>query len=111
MAPTGTGKTIDVKLQLVVGAATPPTLTELLPWRAPKFVPARVTDVPAIPEFGAVLVILGGTVNATALLEFPPTVTTTDPLLAPLGTGTTIDVVLHVVGVADIPPNVIELLP
>jgi hypothetical protein len=111
LAPTGTGKTIDAELQLVVGAATPPMVTEPLPRLAPKFVPVIVTDVPTGPEAGVRLAILGGTVNATALLELPPTVTMTDPLLAPVGTGTTMDVMLQLVGVADTPPNVIELLP
>ena len=39
------------------------------------------------------------TVNITPLLATPPTVTTTFPVVAPLGTGTTIIVALQLVGV------------
>lgn len=63
------------------------------------------------PEAGVTLVIVGVTVNATALLALPPTVTITDPVLAPMGTGAIMDVALQLVAVADTPPNVIELFP
>jgi hypothetical protein len=58
-----------------------------------KFVPVSVTDTaaPCAPLFGLTVVIAGAagfTVNATALLPTPPTVTTTLPVLAPLGTAT-----------------------
>src|SRR5947208_11277456 len=46
------------------------------------------------------------TLNDIPLLACPPTVTTTFPVLAPVGTGTTIDVPPHVVGVATTPLNV-----
>ncbi len=76
-----------VSLQLVGVAATPLNFTVLLPWVAPKLDPAMVTAVPALPESGLRLLILGtGTVNETALLAELPTVTTIFPLLAPLGT-------------------------
>jgi hypothetical protein len=58
-------------------------------------------------------VIVGGivTVKVTLLLTRPPTVTTTGPLVAPLGTGTVIFVALQAVGVATVPLNVTVLVP
>ena len=53
----------------------------------------------------------GMTVNATALLATPPTVTTTLPVVAPLGTGTMMLVALQLVGVAGALLNVIVLVP
>jgi hypothetical protein len=50
-------------------------------------------------------------VKLTPLLASPPTVTTTFPLLAPAGTGTTILVADHVVGVATAPLKVTVLDP
>src|SRR5436309_16062848 len=47
----------------------------------------------------------------TRSLAIPPTVTTTFPVVAPLGTGTTILVPLQLVGVAPIPLNVTVLVP
>src|SRR5258708_14170813 len=51
------------------------------------------------------------TVNGTPLLAWPPTVTTTLPVVAPAGTGTTILVALQLVGVAAVPLNVTVLVP
>jgi hypothetical protein len=69
-------------------------------------------DVPIAPEEGERLVTLGGmTVNAIALLCTPPTVTTTLPVVAPLGTGTVTLVALQLVGVAGVPLNVTVLVP
>jgi len=45
------------------------------------------------------------------LLACPATVITTLPVVAPLGTGTTMLVSLQLVGVARVPLNVIELVP
>jgi hypothetical protein len=45
------------------------------------------------------------------LLATPPTVTTTFPVVAPLGTGATIVVALQLVGVAAVPLNVTVLVP
>jgi hypothetical protein len=53
----------------------------------------------------------GVTVKLTALLATPPTVTTTLPVVAPLGTGTTMEAALQLVGVAAVPLNVTVLLP
>ena len=61
-----------------------------------------VTEVPTPPEVGDRLVMLGAveTVKLTPLLATPPTVTTTLPVVAPVGTGATIEVALQLVGVA-----------
>jgi len=51
------------------------------------------------------------TEKLTPLLPTPPTVTTTLPLAAPVGTGTTMLVELQLVGVVAIPLNVTVLVP
>ena len=87
----------------VVGVASVPlNRTVLVPCVAPKFAPVIVTAVPTGPDVGASVVIVGGTVtvNGTPLLARPPTVTTTLPVVAPLGTGTAMLVALQLVGVA-----------
>src|SRR5207253_1212291 len=58
-----------------------------------------------------VSVAVGTTVKATPLLAAPPAVTVTFPVVAPLGTGTTMLVVDHEVGVASVPLNVTVLAP
>ncbi len=75
--------------------------------------PAIVIEVPAAPEVGLRLVMLGGveTINAMALLVTPPTVTTTFPVVAPAGTGAIMDVLFQLVGVAAVPLNVTALVP
>jgi len=80
---------------------------------APKFVPVIVTEVPTTPDVGFRLVMLGGTrtVKFTALLATPPTVTTTLPVAAPVGTGTAMLVALQLVGVAAVPLNLTVLVP
>jgi hypothetical protein len=103
-----------VALQLVGVAVVPLNVTVLDPCVVPKFVPVIVTDVPTGPEVGVTLVILGAgtvTVNTTPLLACPPTVTTTFPVIAPAGTGTTMLVALQLVGVAVVPLNVTVLDP
>jgi len=67
-----------------------------------------------IPDVGFRPVTLGPglvTVKLTPLLATPPTVTTTFPVVAPLGTGTTMVVPLQLVGVAAVPLNVTVLVP
>lgn len=73
-----------------------------------------MTAVPTEPETGFKLVMLGAvevTVNVTALLATPLAVTTTLPVVAPVGTGTPMLVALQLVGVALIPLNVTVLVP
>ena len=52
-----------------------------------------------------------GTVKATPLLAEPPTVTITFPVVAPLGTGATIEAELQLVGAASVPLKVTVLVP
>ena len=72
---------------------------------APKFVPVIVTGAPTAPLVGDRLVMLGAatTVKFTPLLFTPLALTTTLPVVAPLGTGATIEVALQLVGVAEVP--------
>jgi len=108
VAPVGTGTTTVVALQLVGVAVAPLNFTVLVPCVAPKFAPAIVTDPPINPDVGFRLVILGAgtvTVKFTPLLAVPPTVTTTLPVVAPAGTGTTMLVALQLVAVAVVPLN------
>lgn len=57
--------------------------------------------------------LVGGvvTVNGTPLPAWPPTVTTTLPVFAPIGTGTTMLVALQLVGAAEVPLKVTVLVP
>jgi hypothetical protein len=79
-----------------------------------------VQERPTNPKEGAVAVRLvgavGGVVSTTTakgapLLAIPPTVTTTFPVVAPVGTGTTICVLFQAVGEAGVPLKVTELGP
>src|SRR5437667_645342 len=94
LAPLGTVATMDVALQLVAVALVPLNVTVLVPCVEPKFVPVIVTDVPTAPEVGdsPLMFGVGSTVKLTPLLGTPLTVTTTLPVLAPLGTVATMDV-------------------
>jgi hypothetical protein len=67
--------------------------------------PLRSVSLPLPQEEATV------TVKPTPLLATPPTVTTTFPVVAPLGTGATILVALQLVGVAAVPLNVTVLVP
>jgi hypothetical protein len=114
VAPFGTGTTMLVALQLVGVPAVPLNFTVLVPCVVPKFVPVIVTGVPAGPDVTLRLVMLGAgivTVNVTPLLAVPPTVTTTLPVVAPFGTGTTMLVALQLVGVPGVPLNSTVLVP
>lgn len=112
-APAGTGTVMPVAPQLVGDADVPLKVTVLVPWLAPKFAPAIVTVVPTVPNTGLRLVMVGDgvTVKFTPLLATPRTVTTTLPLVAPLGTGATMLVAFQPVGVAAVPVNVTVLAP
>src|SRR5882762_9125386 len=72
-----------------------------------------VTNLPTLPVVGERLVILSpsGTVKPSVLLAMLLTVTTTFPVVAPVGTGTTIDPLPQVVGVAVVPLNFTVLVP
>ena len=114
VAAAGTRTARLVALQLLAAPADAPlNVTVLVPWATPKLVPEIVTKLPIGPEEGLMFVMLGigRTVKMTLLLAAPPTVTTTQPVAAPAGTGTVILVGLQVVGVAIVPLKVIVLLP
>jgi hypothetical protein len=88
-------------------------VTVLVPCAAPKPLPPMVTELLTEPAVGERLVMLGGgnTVNVTPALETPDTVTTTFPVVAPDGTGTTMLVFAQLVGVPGVPLKVIVLVP
>jgi hypothetical protein len=113
VAPLGTCTTIEVALQLLGVALVPLKLTVLVPWLAPKFDPLIITDVPTTPEDGDRPLITGDwiTVNGEPLLLVPPTVTTIFPVVAPLGTGTTIELALQLLGVEVVPLKLTVLVP
>jgi hypothetical protein len=111
VAVTGTVAVIEVSLQLPIDAAAPLKVTLPAPCVTPKWLPAIVTEVPMIPKPGVRPVICGVMVNVTPLLRFPPAVTTTGPVVAVAGIGTTILVALQLVGVAVTPLNVTILVP
>src|SRR6186997_1052457 len=102
-----------VVLQLLGVATVPLNATVLVPCVAPKLAPVIVTAVPTGPDVGLSVLIDGGTVTVkrTPLLARPPTVTTTFPVVAPLGTGTVRLVAVQPVGVASVPLNVTVLVP
>ena len=111
----GTVATIEVALQLpIVVAVVPLNATVLVPCVEPKFVPVIVTDAPTAPDVGDRLVMLGAdtTVNDDPLLATLLTVTTTLPVVAPVGTVATIEVALQLpIVVAVVPLNFIVLVP
>jgi len=113
VAPVGTDTTMLVSVQLEGAAEVPLNATVLVPWVEPKPEPAIVTDAPAVPELGDRLLMLGlgSTVNDRPLLSTPLACTTTLPVVAPLGTATTICVSLQLVGVAVTPLNATVLAP
>src|SRR6266567_776938 len=104
VAPAGTCAVMLVALHPVGVAAVPLNLTVLVPCVAPKFAPVIATEVPTRPDVGLRLEMVGAaavvTVNVIPLLATPPTVTTTLPVVAPAGTGTTMLVAPQLVGVA-----------
>jgi hypothetical protein len=113
-ALAGTGTTMVVAFQLVGVATAPLNNTALVPWLEPKLVPVIVTEVPGVPEVVERLVMLGAntTVNAEPLVATPPTVTTTLPVVAPVGTAATIRFADQFeIDVAAVPLNVTVLGP
>ena len=56
----GTGTLMLVALHAVGVPAVPLNVTVLVPWLAPKFAPAMVTEVPTTPDAGLRLVMLEG---------------------------------------------------
>src|SRR3954470_1002021 len=101
-----------------VGVAVKP-LNVMTPGVVPKSDPAMVTASPRWAIAGVADVTVGGgmTVNVQLLpghvLNTPPTVTTTGPAptVDPTGTGTVIELLFQVAGVAALPLNVTVLVP
>lgn len=115
VTPVGAIALIVPVPQELILAARPLNFTTLDPCVLPKFDPAMATVVPAEPELGVspFVLMLGPpvTVKVTPLLPCPATVTTTEPVVVPAGTGTMIDPGPQLKGVAAIPLKVIVLLP
>jgi hypothetical protein len=111
VAPVGTVATILVELQLVMLAVVPLNFTVLLPCEDPKVVPAIVIEAPTAPELGVRLLMWGTTVKLFPLLATPPTVTTTFPVVAALGTVALILEDPQLITDAVVPLNVTVLLP
>jgi hypothetical protein len=119
-APVGMTKDtfVAVKLETEAGIVPPPcwlSVTVGMALFALKFVPVTEMRVPTDAEVGVKLVMVGGgiTVKATPLLAAPDTVTTTFPVVAPLGMGTVmlVPAVLQIVGVPAVPLKVTVLVP
>ena len=115
VAPLGTVTAMLVLFQPeAVPALAPLKVTALAPWGAPKLLPAIMTTAPTAPEAGDKVEMTGRvvTVNKTPLLARPLAVTTTLPVLAPVGTVTVMLESLQLVGVAAlIPLKTTVLLP
>jgi hypothetical protein len=107
VAPVGTVVVMLVALQAVTVAVVPLNLTVLLPWLEPKLLPAIVAEAPTAPVDGVRLEILGAatTVKVFPLLATPETVTTTFPVVAPLGTVAVMLLTPQLVTVAVVPLN------
>src|SRR5882724_7957684 len=98
-----------VLFQLAGSAGTPLNATVLPTCVGPKLVPLTVIEVPTAPELGDIFVAPGETVKFAPYAE--STVTITGPVVAPTGTGTIIDSVPQLVGVAVTPLNETVLAP
>jgi hypothetical protein len=93
VAVAGTVTVIEVEFHADADPAeTPLNVTVLVPCVDPKFVPVIVTEIPVGPPEGDRLVMVGPvpTAKYMPLLAVPPTVTTTFPEVAPVGTLITI---------------------
>ena len=111
VAPAGTVTVIEVSAQLLAVAEVPLKVTFDVPCAAPKLVPVISTEVPTGPSAGLNPPIAGVTLKATPALAVPPAVTTTLPVVAPIGTATVIEVSLQLVGVAAVPLKATVLVP
>jgi len=111
VAVAGTAATMLVALQLEIVPVVPLNFTLPLPCVGPKFEPEMVTKAPGAAGLGDAPVILGAGVTVNVVPEFawPPTVTTTGPVVAPVGTGAVILVLPQAEGVAVVPLNLTVL--
>jgi len=106
VAPVGTTAVMLPVFQALIVAEVPLNVT--VPCVLPKFDPAITIDEPTAPLFGVRLVMVGVgiTVKLTPLLATPPAVTTTFPVVAPVGTVAVMLVPVQVVVVAVVPLKV-----
>lgn len=116
VAVPGTTATMEDALQLLMVAVLPLNVTLPFPWVGPKFEPAITMEEPIAPVLGVRELMLGGgvTVNSAPLLATPLTVTTTFPVVAPVGTGAVMLVELMLLIVALVPLKVtvvVEVVP
>lgn len=111
MVGPGTATMMLVALQVMTLPAIPLKVTKLLPWVAPKLAPVIVTEDPTKPEVGERLVMLGVMLKGTELLTKLPTTRNTLPVVAPAGTGTTMLVLLQLVGLPRAPLKSTVLVP
>lgn len=95
VAPAGTGTVMLVELHAVGLPTVPLNATVLEPWAEPNPVPLIVIELPTGPKELIRLEMFGVTENNAPLLETPPTVTTTFPVVAATGTGTVMNVGTH----------------
>ena len=112
--PAGTNAVMAVfDQELIVVAVVPLNVTVLDPCVVPKFEPLIDTAEPAPPDAGVALVMYGVviTVKVTPLLSSPLTVTTTLPVVAPLGTFTEMVPLFQEFTVAVVPMNLTVLDP
>lgn len=118
ITPAGTMATMVVGFQVgKLVPVIPPNVTVLLPFVDPKLTPVIVTELPAPPPGAERLEIPGPgfeaepTTKSAPLLDNPFTVKTTNPVVAPEGTGTLMEPVVQFVGTAATPLNVTVLVP
>lgn len=106
--PDGTTAVMLLAPQLEMVAVVPLNFTPPLPCDGPKFEPAITIEDPTAPVFGVRLLMLGApvTVKVTPLLAVPLTVTTTFPVVAPLGAVAVMLVELKLVIVPVVPLKV-----
>lgn len=102
-----------VSLHRTTEDGVPFRLIVLVPCVAPKAFPEIVTRRPTAPVVGVRLLMLspGSTVKPSPSLAMLFTLTTTFPVVASVGTGTTIAVVLQLLGVPVVPLNFTVLMP
>jgi hypothetical protein len=113
VAPVGTVQTRDAALQLPQLAVIPLNWTKEVPWVEPKLLPAIVVVDPTIPALGDRLLTIGRnrTVKLTPELAWADTVTTTLPVVAPVGTAQCRSVLVQEEQEAVVPLNVTVLEP
>ena len=111
VAPLGTVTAILDEPHVVTVAVVPLNATVLLPWVEPNVVPVIVTAAPTAPVVIDKLVMAGVTVKLFPLLATPLALTTTFPVVAPLGTVTPMLDAPHDVTLAVVPLNVTAPVP